>query len=174
MKKPVGSVLKNPKNIPAKIIALSFYALIKIATSRMRYILFIGIILSSCSTSQKLPSGMWSGYLSQMDQPDKQTPLNCKVKHLQENVSLEIFGPGGVNIPTKELLLTKDTLFFSFDKLSNQMLVSCALKKVGKNYYYGRCTDTDGKWGLLSMKYDLNPNAMMEGHFKGIRCICHN
>jgi len=104
-----------------------------------------------------------------MNQPERQMLLNYRVDHLQENVSLEIFGPGGINIPTKDLRLTQDTLFFSFKKVEEQVMVSCALQKLDKNFYCGRCTDPDGKWALFSMQY--NPKKFR--HFKGIRCACH-
>jgi len=138
----------------------------------MRYILFLTIILTSCSTSKKLPSGQWSGYFSSMDKPDNRTTLKYEVNHQQENVSLQIFGPRGMNIQTNGLEMTKDTLFFSFDKLDQTGLLSCALKKVNKNYYYGRCTDADGRWVVFAMKHS-SLDFTRDGHqFAG--CPCHS
>ena len=140
----------------------------------MRCILFIAIILTSCSITQKLPTGFWSGYLSPMNQPDIRTSLNYEVKGQQENVSLQILGPGGMNIPTNELQLTKDTLFFSFHRPETQVLLSCALKKVNKNYFYGRCTDPVGKWATLTMKHNSIDISLLGRHYGGIRCECHS
>jgi len=120
----------------------------------MRCILFLAIMLTSCSTTQKLPSGLWSGYFSSMDKPDTQTSLSYEVDHRQENVSLQIFGPRGMNIQTKGIEMTKDTLFFSFSKMDQTGSLSCALKKVNKNYYYGRCTDAEGRWAIFTMKHN--------------------
>jgi len=138
----------------------------------LRGILFITIILSSCHTTKDLPSGLWTVYLSQQNQVDKQISLNCRLKHHQENVSLQIFGPGGINIPTRDIQLTKDSLFFSFDKVEEQMSVSCALGKHNKKFYHGTCTDTEGKWSVFTMKH--NSIGTSKGSlFRGIRCSCH-
>jgi hypothetical protein len=107
-----------------------------------------------------------------MDQADKQISLNCKLAHRQESVSMQIFGPGGINIPTREIQLTKDSLFFSFDKVEERMVVSCALQKFNKKYYHGECTDTDGKRAVFTMKH--NSIGTSKGSlFRGIRCGCH-
>ena len=138
----------------------------------MRFILFISIILTSCGTTQNLPSGDWSGYLSHMNQPDKQTSLNYRVKHLEEQVSIDIYGPGGVHFVTKDLVLTRDTLYFSYNKKNDESLVSCALQKLGKNFYHGKCTDPDGKWAVFTMKHNSSGKSG-SSHFNGIRCACH-
>lgn len=145
-----------------------------LATGRMRYFLFTIILLTSCSTTQKLPSGLWSGYLSPMNQPHKRTSLNYEVKHLQENTSLEILGPGGINIPTHELLLIKDTLFFSFNRPMEEVSLSCALQKVNKNYYYGRCSGPEGNWATFTMKHNSIINSRFGYHLRDFRCACHN
>lgn len=138
----------------------------------MRFILFISIILSSCSTTQKLPSGQWSGYFSSIDKPDNRTTLKYEVDNQQENVSLQIFGPQGMYIETYGLEMTKDTLYFSFDKLDKTGLLSCALKKVNKNYYYGKCIDTDGRGALFTMIHNSLDFSRV-GHQIGT-CPCHS
>jgi len=142
--------------------------------NHMKYILLLTISLASCSTIQKLPSGQYTGYLSQMDKPDTKTNLKYEVVHQEDSVSLQIFLPQGMNIQTKELVMTKDTLFFSFDKLDRQGSLSCALKKVNKNYYYGRCTDADGKWAVFAMKHNSLDFSGGGNHFPGFGCPCHS
>jgi len=138
----------------------------------MRCILFLVILLTSCSTAKKLPSGQWSGYFSPMDQADKRTMLKYEVGHQQENVSLQIFGPQGMNIQTNGLEISKDTLFFSFNKMNQSGLLSCALKKVNKNYYYGRCTDAEGRWAVFTMKHNSLDFSKVRHQFGG--CPCHS
>lgn len=138
----------------------------------MRFILFLTIILSSCSTTKKLPSGPWSGYFSSMDKPDNRINLKFEVNHQQENVSLQIFGPRGMDIQTNGVAMTKDTLYFSFNKMDQTGLLSCALKKVNKNYYYGRCTDAEGRWAVFTMKHNSLDFSQV-GH-QTATCPCHN
>jgi len=137
----------------------------------MRYLLFLAIILTSCSTSKILPSGQWSGYLSPMGQEDKRTMLSYQVDHVADSVNLQIFGPRDMNMEAKELLMTSDTLFFSFEKMDQSGTNSCALKKVTKDYYYGRCTDSDGRWAIFAMQHNS-----INYHSGGTQiggCPCH-
>jgi len=138
----------------------------------MRCLLFLVVIMTSCSTTQKLPSGQWSGYFSSMDQPDNRTTLRYEVDHRQENINLQIFGPRGMNIQTNGIEMTKDSLFFSFDKQNLTGTLSCALKKVNKNYYYGRCADAEGRWAVFTMKHNSLDFSKV-GHLAG-SCPCHN
>lgn len=138
----------------------------------MRCILFLTIIFASCSTTKKLPSGQWSGYFSSMDKPDNRINLTYEVDHQQENVSLQIFGPRGMNMQTNGLMMTQDTLFFSFNKMDQTGSLSCALKKVNKNYYYGRCTDVEGRWAVFAMKHNSLDFSKVSHTFGG--CPCHS
>jgi len=137
----------------------------------MRYILFLAILLISCSTSQQLPSGQWSGHFSSMNKPDNPINLKYKVGLQQDTISLEIYGPQGMYIQTDGLAMTKDTLFFSYEKLDQTGTLSCALKKVNRHYYYGRCTDAEGKWAVFTMKHNSIDFAST-GHEIG-GCDCH-
>ena len=131
--------------------------------------LFLIIILFSCKTTQKLPSGRWSGYVSPTDQPDRKTYLNYEVEYQEQSIAMEINGPGGINFPTQDLALTNDTLFFAFNRYGRQEILTCALKKVNKSYYYGLCSDSDGKSAVLTMKH----SSIDLGIHYGIQCDCH-
>ena len=139
----------------------------------MRCILICTIILASCSTAQ-LPHGQWSGYVSPMNQPNIRSMLNYEVNHSEENVSLEIYSPGGGKIQTKSLQMTQDSLFFTYDKQEQQGILYCGLKKVNKNYYYGRCTDQEGKWAVFTMKHHSLDKVGTVPHIGSFRCGCHN
>lgn len=138
----------------------------------MRCILFLTIILTSCSTTKKLPSGAWSGYFSSMDKPDNRISLTYEVVQQQDSVSLQIFGPRGMNMQTNGIEMTKDTLFFTFIKMDQSGSFSCGLKKVNKNYYYGRCTDTEGRWAIFTMKHNSLDFSKVNHKFGG--CPCHS
>ena len=141
----------------------------------MRWIIILSILLTACSTTQKLPTGSWSGYVSPMDFPNSRIILNYKVYDLGESVGLQIFSPGGTEIQTKNIQMTKDSLFFSYDKQKQQGEFSCGLEKVNKHYYYGRCTDSDGKWALFTMKHNLLNEVGVDPHSDGVfGCPCHN
>ena len=137
----------------------------------MRYIFLLAVLLVSCSVSNKLPSGPWSGYVSSMDKPESRTTIRYQVDHSQENVSLKILGPRGMNIQTKGLEMTQDSLFFSYDKLDQSGSLSCGMKKVNKNYYYGQCTDTEGKWAVFTMKHYSIDSTSVVHQIGG--CPCH-
>ena len=109
-----------------------------------------------------------------MDKPETKTILKYEVTHQEELVDLQIFFPQGFNIKTEELHMTKDTLFFSFEKLDGNGSLNCALKKVNKNYYYGRCTDDDGKWATFTMQHNTLDFSGLGRHFPGLGCPCHS
>lgn len=137
----------------------------------MRFLFLFVIVLSSCSSSKLLPSGQWSGYLSPMGIDDKRTLLTYQVEHIDEDVNLQIFGPRGMNMQAKELELVNDTLHFSFDKMDSSGSNSCSLKRVTKDYYYGRCTDDDGRWAIFAMQHNS-----INYHSGGTQiggCPCH-
>lgn len=133
----------------------------------MRYVLLLTILLTSCSTTQKLPSGHWSGYVSPMNQPNTRATLNYEVDYLEEIISLQLYSPEGEKIQTSELQLTKDSLFFSYKRQEQQGTLSCGLKKVNRNYYYGQCADEEGKWAIFTMKHSSLTDV------GSIRCACH-
>ena len=134
-------------------------------------LLLLMILLTSCSTTKTLPSGHWSGYLSPMDQADKRTDLKYLVDHTDDLLSLQIFGPRGLNIEPKEVQMANDTLFFSFDKLDQTGTNTCALRKINKKYYYGRCTDSDDRWAVFTMQHSsIDPTK--GGQNWG--CPCHS
>lgn len=106
-----------------------------------------------------------------MDKPANRIDLTYEVDNQQKDVSLEIFGPRGMNIQTNGLEMSKDTLFFSFDKMDQTGKLSCALKKVNKKYYYGRCTDAEGRWAVFTMKHNSLDFTKVR-HQSGA-CPCH-
>jgi len=103
-----------------------------------------------------------------MNQPSTRATLNYQVDYIEENVSLLIHSPGGKKIQTRALQLTKDSLFFSYNRPEQEEVLSCGLKRVNKNYYYGRCADSEGKWATFTMKH----NSLSS--LGGISCDCHN
>ena len=137
----------------------------------MRFLFLLAVVLSSCSSSKMLPSGQWSGYLSPMGIEDKRTLLSYQVDYIGEDVNLQIFGPRGINMQAKGLELVNDTLHFRLDKMDNSGSNSCALKRVTKDYYYGRCTDTDGRWAVFAMQHNSINYHSNRTQIGG--CPCH-
>lgn len=119
----------------------------------MRYLLFVACLITACQpdSKPKLQSGHWTGTLTPMNHPDMANPIDYEVSYKNDSLMLGIVGPDSTVIPTRVKRVEDDSLFFSFNEPEEQVLLDCAFGKKESGELAGRCTDSSGKWALLTM-----------------------
>ncbi len=90
-----------------------------------------------------------------------ESPRNAKSHRLSsgyegEELQISIVGHDSSLISTKEILLTADTLYFSFSEPEEQVELDCALAKNKAAEFSGKCVDPSGKWAKFTMTPPTN------------------
>lgn len=113
-------------------------------------LLLVGV--TACTpSSPSIESGQWTGTLTPMNHPDLHQPITYDVQSDDGALSIALVGPGGQAIPTRDVRLESDTLFFTFDEPEEQVPLDCALAR-DTEAFAGRCTDASGKWARFTMR----------------------
>ena len=86
-----------------------------------------------------------------MNHPEMANPMAYNVRHTGSSLSIDLVGPGGVPVSTRDPYLDGDTLFFSFREPEEQVLLRCALGRDSAGGFAGRCADATGKWARFTM-----------------------
>lgn len=109
-------------------------------------------LLAACGTSAQLEEGRWTGALTPMNHPDMANPVVYDVRYEGRALHIELIGPGGAAVPTREVRLEADTLRFTFDEPEEGVPLRCALGREGAGGFEGRCADAAGKWAEFTMR----------------------
>lgn len=113
--------------------------------------LCLALLLAACGSSSRLEEGRWTGALTPMNHPNMENPVTYDVSYAGDALAVYLVGPGGATVPTRDLLLTADTLYFTFDEPEENVPLDCALGRE-EDGFAGRCTDADGKWARFTMR----------------------
>lgn len=112
-------------------------------------------LLTACGTSSqssRLQEGQWTGGLTPMNHPDMSMPLAYDVGYEGDALTLALSGPGGMEMPARDVALQGDTLHFVFDEPEEGVPLQCALgRQAAAGSLEGRCTDAEGKWARFTM-----------------------
>jgi len=77
-------------------------------------------------------------------------PVAYEISYQSGTLNIELIGPNGTVIKTRQPKAEADTLFFTFKEPEEQALLDCALAK-NITGFAGRCTDPSGKWAHFTM-----------------------
>ena len=100
----------------------------------------------------RLAEGRWSGTLTPMNHPEMENPIAYDVGYEGDDLRIDLVGPDGAALPTRDVRLTADTLFFVFDEPEENVPLRCALARDETDHLAGRCTDASGKWARFTMQ----------------------
>lgn len=118
----------------------------------MKPLLLLALLgLTACGSSSRLEEGRWTGALTPMNHPDMANPVAYDVSYHGDALAIDLIGPGGAAVPTRDVRLTDDTLYFAFDEPEENVTLSCALGRADGGFA-GRCTAPDGKWARFTMR----------------------
>jgi hypothetical protein len=106
---------------------------------------------TSADDAAPLAEGTWTGGLAPMNHPEQMTPLTFDVGYDDETLTVVLGGPGGVAIPTRDVMHRGDSLHFVFDEPEEGVALHCGFAADGQDGYAGRCADADGKWAAVTM-----------------------
>lgn len=109
-------------------------------------------LLAACGTSSQLQEGRWTGALTPMIHPDMANPVAYDVRYEAGALHIDLVGPGGAAVPTRDVRLAADTLRFTFDEPEERVPLRCALGRDGAGGFAGRCADPTGKWARFTMR----------------------
>jgi hypothetical protein len=126
----------------------------------MKHLLLLAtaLLIFSCNTpgSKPISEGTWTGYLTPMNHPDMKNEVSYNVQYTNNELGIELKGPGGQPIQTMDPHIKNDSLFYSFNEPEEGVTLTCKLAKSETGTFEGRCTDPSGKWALFSM---IPPNS---------------
>ena len=105
-------------------------------------------LLVSCGPSAVLQAGEWTGTLTPMNHPDMANPVLYEGKVL----AIDLTGPGGRAVPTRNPRLANDTLRFAFDEPEQQVKLKCTRGREVTGGFAGRCIDATGQWAWFTMR----------------------
>lgn len=117
----------------------------------MLLLLLTCCVMVTCQSAPPLEEGQWTGSLSPMNHPDMSNPIAYNVSHNNGQLEIDIIGPNASHIPTRDIRLENDTLYFSFNEPEEKVLLDCALAEENSHTFSGRCTDASGKWAIFTM-----------------------
>lgn len=117
----------------------------------MKHALWLALLLAACGSSSRLEEGQWTGSLTPMNHPAMENPVSYDVRYAGDDLSIDLVGPGGAALPTRDVRLTSDTLHFTFDEPEEGVALDCALGR-DDDGFAGRCTDVSGKWAHFTMR----------------------
>jgi hypothetical protein len=109
------------------------------------------VALAACGSPDRLAEGRWSGTLTPMNHPEMANPIAYDVDYEGDDLRIALVGPNGAALPTLDVRLTADTLYFAFDEPEENVLLRCALAHEETDRFAGRCTDASGKWARFTM-----------------------
>lgn len=109
-------------------------------------------LVAACGASAELEEGRWTGDLTPMNHPDIANPVVYDVRYEGSALHIDLIGPGGAVVPTREVSLETDTLRFNFNEPEEGVPLRCALRRDGSGGFAGRCADVDGKWARFTMR----------------------
>lgn len=112
------------------------------------------VSLSACGPSP--PSGgappeegTWTGTLTPMNHPDTATPLTYEMQSEDGTLLIDLIADETM-LPTRDVHMEGDTLFFAFNEPEADVPLQCALGRDGSEFT-GRCADASGKWARFTM-----------------------
>lgn len=117
----------------------------------MKYLLCLLVPLAACGPSTRLEEGRWTGTLTPMNHPEMANPVAYEVRYEDDALTIDLAGPGGASLSTRDLRLTADSLYFTFDEPEEDVALDCALGRDADGFV-GRCTDAEGKWARFTMQ----------------------
>ena len=109
-------------------------------------------IFAACGTSAELEEGRWTGALTPMNHPNMANPVVYDVRYEGRVLHIDLIGPGGAAVATREIRLETDTLRFTFDEPEEGVPLRCALARDEAGGFAGRCADVEGKWAGFTMR----------------------
>ena len=109
------------------------------------------LCLAACGSSSLLEEGRWTGALTPMNHPDMANPVAYDVSYDGDALAIDLIGPGGAAVPTRDVRLANGTLYFTFDEPEEGVALDCALGSIDGGFS-GRCTAPDGKWARFTMR----------------------
>lgn len=119
----------------------------------MKNALFVTFCLfAACGTSAELEEGRWTGAITPMNHADVENPVAYDVRYEGSALHIDLVGPGGAAVATREVRLETDTLRFTFNEPEEGVPLRCALARDGAGGFAGRCTDVDRKWARFTMR----------------------
>lgn len=71
------------------------------------------ILICSCTPTDtdQLTPGTWTGYLSPMNHPETKNEVSYNVQYVENELQIELIGPGGAPIQTETPQIKNDSLF---------------------------------------------------------------
>jgi hypothetical protein len=108
-------------------------------------------LLSACQSSPGLEAGRWTGTLTPMNHSEMKTPVSYDVRREGAELAIDLIGPGGAPVSTRNPRLEGDTLFFAFSEPEEQVPLKCALGAEKTGGYAGKCIGPSGKWARFTM-----------------------
>ncbi|MDX1421159.1 MAG: hypothetical protein R3181_14435 [Rubricoccaceae bacterium] len=118
-----------------------------------RLLLLLGpLALAACAATPPLPEGRWTGALTPERHPELKTPVAYDVRYEGDRLVVAIVGPGGQEVPTRDVRLTPAALVFAFDEPEEGVPLHCVLDRDGDGGFAGRCTAPDGQWARFTMR----------------------
>lgn len=110
------------------------------------------LALAACVSTSSLPEGRWTGALTPQRHPEMETPVAYDVRYEGDALAIDLIGPGGTPVPTRDVRLTPDALLFAFDEPEEGVPLDCRLERDGGGSFAGRCTDAEGQWARFTMR----------------------
>lgn len=116
-------------------------------------IVFPFFVLFACQSSPQLEEGYWTGTLTPMNHPDMANPMVYEVSYIEEALGINVVNPDSSLIPTQNVRMENDTLYFQFSEPEEKITLDCALARhePAEQGFAGRCTDEFGKWARFTM-----------------------
>ncbi len=108
--------------------------------------------LAACATPPQLEEGRWTGTLTPMNHPDMANPIAYDVRYVGNDLAVDLIGPDGATVPTRDIRLEADTLYFAFNESEANVPLQCALGRDETSGFSGRCADASGKWARFTMR----------------------
>ena len=109
------------------------------------------LTLAACDSPDRLTEGRWTGTLAPMNHPEMANPVAYAVDYEGDALTIDLVGPDGAALPTRDVRLTTDTLYFVFGEPEANIPLRCALGRENPEGFAGRCTDAAGQWARFTM-----------------------
>lgn len=117
-----------------------------------RFCASLPLILAACGSPERLAEGRWSGTLAPMNHPEMANPVAYDVSYEGNLLHIAVVGPDGAALPTRDVRLTADTLYFAFDEPEENVPLRCTLRRDTTDSFAGRCADASGQWARFTMQ----------------------
>ena len=109
------------------------------------------LVFFACASGNHLSTGVWQGTMTPMNHPDMITNLQFDISQESEGTRIEIWGPGGMIIPTQDVSVNRGHLSFTFLEPEQNVQLTCNFTGDNQSGFEGRCEDAEGKWAQFSL-----------------------